>query len=153
MYIHGIYIFSRLGPIFVGDDDKDTSKACNLTTFNKFELPPFGRPGKYDGIIEKYNFVPAEISPKVPFNEKSQVVKLNGLSLKWYDRSLRWACYGENEALKELDSKILDINKERCDFLAGILKNTSIFHGDALDQSLYDEIKLFNYYYICTLII
>ena len=106
----GIYIFSRLGPIFVGDDDKDTSKACNLTTFNKFELPPFGRPGKYDGIIEKYNFVPAEISPKVPFNEKAQLVKLNGLSLKWSERSLRWACYGENEALKELDSKILAIN-------------------------------------------
>ena len=43
---------------------------------------------------------------------------------------------------QEINLKILDINKERCDFLAGILKNTSIFHGDALDQSLYDEIKL-----------
>ena len=106
----GIYIFSRLGPIFVGDDDKDTSKACNLTTFNKFELPPFGRPGKYDGIIEKYEFVPAEVSAKVPFNEKAQLVKLNGLSLKWSEASLRWACYGENEALKELDDKLLAIN-------------------------------------------
>ena len=43
---------------------------------------------------------------------------------------------------QEINLKILDINKERCDFLVGILKNTSIFHGDALDQSLYDEIKL-----------
>ena len=43
---------------------------------------------------------------------------------------------------QEINLKILDINKERCDFLAGILKNTSIFQGDALDQSLYDEIKL-----------
>ena len=43
---------------------------------------------------------------------------------------------------QEINLKILDKNKERCDFLAGILKNTSIFHGDALDQSLYDEIKL-----------
>ena len=29
-----------------------------------------------------------------------------------------------------------------CDYLAGILKKTSIFNGDALDQSLYDEVKL-----------
>ena len=43
---------------------------------------------------------------------------------------------------QEINLKILEKNKDRCDFLAGILKNTSIFHGDALDQSLYDEIKL-----------
>ena len=36
----------------------------------------------------------------------------------------------------------MEKNKDRCDFLAGILKNTSIFYGDALDQTLYDEIKL-----------
>ena len=107
----GVYIFSRLGPIFVGDADKDTSKACNLTTFNKVELPPFGRPGKYDGIIEKYNFVPAEVSAKIPFNEKAQLVKLNGLSLKWSERNLRWACYSENDALKDLDSKLLEIDR------------------------------------------
>ena len=43
---------------------------------------------------------------------------------------------------QEINLKILEKNKDRCDFLAGILKNTSIFYGDALDQTLYDEIKL-----------
>ena len=43
---------------------------------------------------------------------------------------------------QEINLKILELNKDRCDFLASILKNTSIFHGDALDQTLYDEIKL-----------
>ena len=28
--------------------------------------------------------------------------------------------------------------------MAGLLKNTTIFHGDALDQTLYEEIKLNN---------
>ena len=43
---------------------------------------------------------------------------------------------------QKINLKILDFDKDRCDFLASTLKNTSIFHGDALDQSLYDEIKL-----------
>jgi len=43
---------------------------------------------------------------------------------------------------KKINLKILEFDKDRCDFLASTLKNTSIFHGDALDQSLYDEIKL-----------
>ena len=43
---------------------------------------------------------------------------------------------------QEINLKILEYDKERCDFLASSLKNTSIFHGDALDQSLYDEVKL-----------
>ena len=43
---------------------------------------------------------------------------------------------------QEINLKILEYDKERCDLLANTLKNTSIFHGDALDQSLYDEIKL-----------
>ncbi len=43
---------------------------------------------------------------------------------------------------QEINLKILEYNKDRCDYLANILKKTSIFHGDALDQSLYDEIKL-----------
>ena len=43
---------------------------------------------------------------------------------------------------QEINLKILEYDKERCNLLAGTLKNTSIFHGDALDQSLYDEIKL-----------
>ena len=45
---------------------------------------------------------------------------------------------------QQINLKILEYDKERCDFLASNLKNTSIFHGDALDQSLYDEIKLSN---------
>ena len=43
---------------------------------------------------------------------------------------------------QEINLKILEFDKDRCDYLATNLKNTSIFHGDALDQSLYDEIKL-----------
>ena len=43
---------------------------------------------------------------------------------------------------QEINLKILEFNKDRCDYLASILKKTSIFQGDALDQSLYDEIKL-----------
>ena len=43
---------------------------------------------------------------------------------------------------QQINLKILEHDKERCDFLATSLKNTSIFHGDALDQSLYDEVKL-----------
>ena len=43
---------------------------------------------------------------------------------------------------QQINLKILESDKERCDFLASSLKNTSIFHGDALDQSLYDEVKL-----------
>ena len=43
---------------------------------------------------------------------------------------------------QEINLKILEFDKDRCDYLAGILKKTSIFHGDALDQSLYDEVKL-----------
>ena len=43
---------------------------------------------------------------------------------------------------QQINLKILEYDKERCDFLANNLKNTSIFQGDALDQSLYDEIKL-----------
>ncbi|NCV38947.1 MAG: hypothetical protein EBW64_06645, partial [Betaproteobacteria bacterium] len=43
---------------------------------------------------------------------------------------------------QQINLKILEYDKERCDFLANSLKNTSIFHGDALDQSLYDEVKL-----------
>ena len=43
---------------------------------------------------------------------------------------------------QKINLKILEFDKDRCDFLASTLKNTSIFHGDALDQSLYDEIKL-----------
>ena len=45
---------------------------------------------------------------------------------------------------QEINLKILEFNKDRCDYLASILKKTSIFHGDALDQSLYDEVKLNN---------
>ena len=43
---------------------------------------------------------------------------------------------------QEINLKILEFDKDRCDYLASNLKKTSIFHGDALDQSLYDEIKL-----------
>ena len=43
---------------------------------------------------------------------------------------------------QEINLKILEFDKDRCDYLASILKKTSIFHGDALDQALYDEIKL-----------
>ena len=43
---------------------------------------------------------------------------------------------------QEINLKILEFDKDRCDYLASILKKTSIFHGDALDQSLYDEVKL-----------
>ncbi len=43
---------------------------------------------------------------------------------------------------QKINLKLLEYDKERCDLLASTLKNTSIFHGDALDQSLYDEIKL-----------
>ncbi len=43
---------------------------------------------------------------------------------------------------QEINLKILEFNKDRCDYLASILKKTTIFQGDALDQSLYDEIKL-----------
>ena len=43
---------------------------------------------------------------------------------------------------QQINLKILEYDKERCDFLASSLRNTSIFHGDALDQSLYDEVKL-----------
>ena len=43
---------------------------------------------------------------------------------------------------QQINLKILEHNKERCDFLADNLKTRSIFHGDALDQSLYDEVKL-----------
>ena len=43
---------------------------------------------------------------------------------------------------QKINLKILEFDKDRCDLLANTLKNTSIFHGDALDQSLYDEIKL-----------
>ncbi len=43
---------------------------------------------------------------------------------------------------QQINLKILEYDKERCDLLASTLKNTSIFQGDALDQSLYDEIKL-----------
>ena len=43
---------------------------------------------------------------------------------------------------QQINLNILEYDKERCDFLASSLKNTSIFHGDALDQSLYDEVKL-----------
>ena len=45
---------------------------------------------------------------------------------------------------QEINLKILELDKERCNFLAGLLKNTTIFHGDALDQTLYEEIKLNN---------
>tara|TARA_Y200000002_G_scaffold382545_1_gene399959 strand:+ start:3274 stop:4602 length:1329 start_codon:yes stop_codon:yes gene_type:complete len=45
---------------------------------------------------------------------------------------------------QEINLKVLELDKERCNFLSGLLKNTSIFHGDALDQTLYDEIKLNN---------
>ena len=45
---------------------------------------------------------------------------------------------------QKINLKILELNKERCNFLASLLKNTTIFHGDALDQTLYDEIKLNN---------
>ena len=43
---------------------------------------------------------------------------------------------------QQINLKILEHSKDRCDYLAGTLKNTSVFHGDALDQSIYDEIKL-----------
>ena len=43
---------------------------------------------------------------------------------------------------QQINLKILESNKERCDYLASTLKNTSVFYGDALDQSIYDEIKL-----------
>ena len=43
---------------------------------------------------------------------------------------------------QKINLRMLEFDKDRCDFLASTLKNTSIFHGDALDQSLYDEIKL-----------
>ena len=43
---------------------------------------------------------------------------------------------------QQINLKILEHSKERCDYLAGTLKNTSVFHGDALDQSIYEEIKL-----------
>ena len=43
---------------------------------------------------------------------------------------------------QQINLKVLEFNKDRCDYLASIHKKTSIFHGDALDQSIYDEIKL-----------
>ena len=43
---------------------------------------------------------------------------------------------------QQINLKILEYDKERCDLLASSLKNTSIFYGDALDQSLHDEVKL-----------
>jgi trk system potassium uptake protein TrkA len=43
---------------------------------------------------------------------------------------------------QEINLKVLEFDKDRCNYLASILKKTSIFHGDALDQSLYDEVKL-----------
>ena len=43
---------------------------------------------------------------------------------------------------QQINLKILEHSKERCDYLASTLKNTSVFHGDALDQSIYEEIKL-----------
>ena len=43
---------------------------------------------------------------------------------------------------QQINLKILESDKERCDYLASTLKNTSVFYGDALDQSIYDEIKL-----------
>jgi trk system potassium uptake protein TrkA len=43
---------------------------------------------------------------------------------------------------QQINLKILEHSKDRCDFLASTLKNTSVFHGDALDQSIYEEIKL-----------
>ena len=43
---------------------------------------------------------------------------------------------------QKINLKILEYDKDRCDYLAGILQNSSIFHGDALDQSIYEEVKL-----------
>jgi trk system potassium uptake protein TrkA len=43
---------------------------------------------------------------------------------------------------QQINLKILEHSKDRCDYLASTLKNTSVFHGDALDQSIYEEIKL-----------
>jgi len=43
---------------------------------------------------------------------------------------------------QQINLKILEYSKERCDYLVSTLKNTSVFHGDALDQSIYEEIKL-----------
>ena len=43
---------------------------------------------------------------------------------------------------QKINLKILEYDKDRCDYLAGILQNSSIYHGDALDQTIYEEIKL-----------
>lgn len=45
---------------------------------------------------------------------------------------------------QKINLKMLENNNSRCDFLAKELRNTKIFHGNALDQSLYEELDLGN---------
>ena len=105
---NGVFIFSRLEAIFVGKEGNDAlKKACNLYTIDNYQFPPFGRKGQYHGIIEKYKFVSKDVPPTVPFKSKAQLVKLDGVSLQWDGE--RWKCYGEDEATKELEKKLKDI--------------------------------------------
>jgi len=43
---------------------------------------------------------------------------------------------------QEINLKLLEKNIDKCKFLTSSLNKTSVFCGDALDQSLYDEINL-----------
>ena len=43
---------------------------------------------------------------------------------------------------QEINLKLLEKNIDKCNFLATSLNKTSVFCGDALDQSLYEEINL-----------
>ena len=45
---------------------------------------------------------------------------------------------------QEINLKILEKSIDKCNYLAANLKKTSVFCGDALDQSLYEEINLNN---------
>ena len=45
---------------------------------------------------------------------------------------------------QEINLKVLEKNIDKCNLLASSLDKTSVFCGDALDQSLYDEINLSN---------
>jgi len=45
---------------------------------------------------------------------------------------------------QNINLKILEADSHRCDFLVKELKNAEIFNGNALDQSLYEELDLSN---------
>ncbi|MGY9016545.1 MAG: NAD-binding protein [Alphaproteobacteria bacterium] len=45
---------------------------------------------------------------------------------------------------QKINLKILENDSQRCDFLVKELKNSEIFNGNALDQSLYEELDISN---------